>query len=283
MNQGISLGIFNYINVWPVYYDFLFEKVSRETPFQLVFGNPSELNQRFKNGTLSVSALSSNQYPYVQETASLIPSLALASRGPVRSVLLVSSKPLNRLADHPIFVTQASATSTVLLKILLKKMNVRVEMTGSPDPLTQLKAHGGAALLIGDEALSVEKTLPDYLRFDLGELWLELTGQPFVWAIWGIQNTVMDHAETVSRALSESRRHGLSAIRQLAIKGSTRLGLNRKSIEDYYSNFRYELTDEGMKSLLWFYRMAHELDLGPRCDSVQFAEGEKRAACHQGC
>ncbi|DAC40809.1 MAG TPA: hypothetical protein D7I00_04160, partial [Candidatus Poseidoniales archaeon] len=112
----------------------------------------------------------------------LVPEIGICSKGEVGSVLVFGSRPLEEMRD--IALPTDSSSSVALLKYLLKRRGIDprpVEM--GPDLDTMLERCDGA-LLIGDRALDRAKTNPDLVRLDLGQAWLELTGQPMVFGVF---------------------------------------------------------------------------------------------------
>jgi chorismate dehydratase len=272
----VRLGIFNYINIWPVYYRFLFGDVPPQ--ISLVQGLPTELNEGLQKETIDVSCISSIQYAHLQNEIFLIPSLALASRGPVKSVFLVTKKPLEKFSGGKIFTTKASATSVVLLKILLDFFQVKGEFFPSSSPLNAFLENGDGCLIIGDEALrfgaSFKKDAGLYLH-DLGALWVQFTGKPFVWSLWGIRKESAKNASLLLKTLLESRDEGLSKLSCIAEAAAKKMGLTQDYMEHYFRGFRYTLAEEEKEGLLLFYEEAAKRNLSPDCSTLNFLESEE--------
>lgn len=268
------IGIFDYINTWPIAYDFL------DDP-NVVRGNPAELTRKLEMGEIAVSAFSSARYPFIQDKIKLIPSLVLANTGKVQSVILMSKPPIGKLHGQTIYTTKASETSVILLKILLHHLKIEVTLKPSSN-VAEEWAKGNPALFIGDEALKIAseeaakiQTLYVYTgNFinDLGALWHDITGMPFVWALWGIHSDALGKAPEIIQAFQASREHGLMKKPELAERASKRLGIPAKFLETYFDRFDYFLKPEHLKSLKLFYAKAHELDLMPKCESLDFIE-----------
>ena len=129
-----------------------------------------------------------------------VPEIGICSKGEVGSVLVFGSGPLEEMRD--IALPTDSSSSVALLKYLLKRRGIDprpVEM--GPDLDTMLERCDGA-LLIGDRALDRAKTNPDLVRLDLGQAWLELTGQPMVFGVFAARkDTPLDIVQEAHRAL----------------------------------------------------------------------------------
>jgi chorismate dehydratase len=97
-----------------------------------------------------------------------------------------------------------------------------------PDPdLRRLDAD--AALLIGDPALTARWVGPPPI--DLGTEWRELTGLPFVFAVWLARGR--HAAEEAAGPLRRAAERGLRRLDALAAAGAADLGLSPKDAKAY--------------------------------------------------
>ncbi len=275
MQSGLPLGIFDYVNIWPVYYRFLFENAYPD--ICLIRGTPNFLNQELKEGNLLVSCISSIQYPFLKSEIFLIPSLALASEGPVKSVFLIARSSLKNLSGGKVFATRASSTSAALLKILLNLLEVKAEIIPCENPLSfyaAASAEKTGCLIIGDEALrfgaASHSNTGDYL-YDLGELWFQTTGKPFVWAVWGIRKNAPGGAD-LAKGLLDSRESGLKHLDVIANRAADRLNLSGDFLKRYFLNFSYTLGDREKEGLLFFYDYASKFGFSPASPDLEFSD-----------
>ncbi|MFN0149255.1 MAG: menaquinone biosynthetic enzyme MqnA/MqnD family protein [bacterium] len=120
----------------------------------------------------------------------------ISVRGRVESVLLLSEKPLAQLGGARIGVTEESATSVRLLRLLL-------EVAHGVTPAAYVRGareNVDACLLIGDEALAATAAnAPAPFVYDLAEEWETWQDLPFVFAVWVARDGV-DAAETLRLA-----------------------------------------------------------------------------------
>lgn len=266
MLKPLALGVLTYVNAWPVYHDFLFGQLP---PWlTLVEGIPSELNRLLGSGRISASCISSIEYVRLQDRVRLLPGICLASSGRVGSVLLFSPTALENLGGRKIFVTEASATSGALLRVLLDRWGIRAEISGSPWPEREAVKEQGAFLLIGDQALMASRSPGRYRIYDLGLLWKEATGLPFVWALWAVHQDAFPHAERLLDALYRSREKGLIRLPFLVRAASQKLGLDSPILERYFHGLRYFLGEQEMEALHIFFRMASETPKETPCPTV---------------
>ena len=135
----------------------------------------------------------------------VVDGIAIASRGPVRSVYLVHREPLE--AIRRVAVTPASRTSVWLLQVILRQRHgLEPEFYPRP-PGAKLSEHE-AMMLIGDEAIWYATQHRPPALLDLGAAWWELTGLPFVYAAWAVQRGQAEPA--LVKRLQQAKRDGLA-------------------------------------------------------------------------
>src|SRR5688572_29972260 len=114
----MRVGRIPYINCYPVYG--AIDRDIVQLDGTLVTGVPSNLNARMAAGTLDVSVVSAVEYARDSGRYLLLPDLAISCDGPVRSVLLVSTRPAAELAGRRVLVSRSSMTSVALLELLFQ-------------------------------------------------------------------------------------------------------------------------------------------------------------------
>ena len=256
----LKLGHISYSNCFPVHAGILTGKV--KCPFTVVEGIPTELNRALVEGKIDVSPSSSIEYATYPGKYRILPGLSITSRNKVMSILLESRVPLDQLNNRTVALTTASATSVVLLRIILELFNsvspdFMLYEQGVEDPYGQ----AAAVLTIGDLALqrSVSPRFPH--AYDLGELWHQKTGLPFVFALWQVnyRKALEPDLERLSGVLLESKQYGMSRLRELADEQATRFGIAADTLFQYWSSFSYDFGPEEQKGLLAYYGYAAEL------------------------
>ncbi|MCF2435124.1 menaquinone biosynthesis protein [Streptomyces thinghirensis] len=112
--------------------------------------------------------------------------IAVGCDGPVMSCVIVSQVPLDRLDGARVALGSTSRTSVRLAQLLLaERFGVQPDYYSCPPDLSLMMQEADAAVLIGDAALRAN--MIDGPRYglevhDLGALWKEWTGLPFVFA-----------------------------------------------------------------------------------------------------
>ena len=135
-------------------------------------------------------------------------------------------------------------------------------------------ADNDAALLIGDPALKVDRSL--YHTWDLAEEWIKFTGKPFVFAFWAVRlESLKSTALDLASIFEESRDHGLEPgnLEEIVRTWAPRLGLSEEEVRRYLkTNIYYYLDQPCLDGLQLFYQYALELGVLPSVPALRFAE-----------
>ena len=260
MPANLRLGRISYLNVLPIYHPIEDGWVKHD--FDIVSGPPATLNDLIRADGLDLSSCSSIEYARNPDRYYLLPDLAIGSRGPVKSVLLLSRVPLHKLADASVLVTAETHTSAALLRIVLERVHkVKPAFVKSPGSVRQALAHGAqdpAVLAIGDEALAM-RTDPRFpYQLDLGEVWRDWTGLPFVFGVWVARREAVEarrvEVARASRILCESKRAGVAAIEEVvSLAALTKPKMSRAEIRRYFGHLSYDLGSEEQQGLSRFF------------------------------
>src|SRR5512143_432355 len=256
----LKLGHIIYSNCYPPHAGILKRKVA--FPFKLVEGIPTQLNRLLYEGGVDVSPSSSIEYAMNPGRYLLMPDLSITSKSRVMSILLESNVPIEELHDRVVALTTASATSGVLLRILLEvrygaKPGYVLYEQGAEQPPEQ----ADAALTIGDLAIRKSTASKYPYRYDLGRLWHEFTGLPFVFALWQVNDrkNIHNDLERLYDILMESRAYGLTHLGEIADAETGRFNLPAPVLMEYWKLFSYSFDEEERKGLMAFYGYAAEI------------------------
>ncbi|HET8655318.1 MAG TPA: menaquinone biosynthesis protein [Longimicrobiaceae bacterium] len=268
---ALRLGDIVYSNCFPVHA----RLIDRPEPGDpaLIRGIPSYLNGLLERGEIDVSPSSSIEYARHAERYRILPELVIGSRGPVRSILFLCDREPKELAGRRVALPTASATSVVLLKVLLRvRWGVRAEFFWFDQAKEDPFARGAsAALFIGDVALRPDlfPTIP--LRFDLGEEWWRETGLPFAFAVWQAASGPPAALGALQRKLVESRAYAAENRAALAERYAAHFGLPAALLDDYWATLTYDLDAAVIEGLQCYYRLAAELGELPRAPELRWA------------
>ena len=172
---------------------------------QIVYATPSKLAEMLRRDELDAGLVSVVE-PLFNDRYDILDGIAVASLGEVKSVFLAHKFPLNQVKE--VFCDTASLTSVTLLKVLLAERGLRPEFK----PLENYESakNKSFVLLIGDAALDFLFTPHDHGIFDLGAAWYEMTGLPFVYAVWALLRGV-ENSE-LRRQLQEAKDFGMETL-----------------------------------------------------------------------
>lgn len=260
----LRLGYIPYLNCIPCFH------YLKESGFngELVSGVPAELNLLLQQGQLDVSPSSSFEYARNWKKYLLLPDHSISSFGRVKSVLFFSPVELSELSGEEIAITGESATSINLLRIILREFYNLENVTDIvPDyPIEVLVEQRKPALLIGDRALRLVSHLPRGMKvFDLGEIWYQQTGLPFVFALWMIHRQAVDQfplsLSALGQQLTRSRMQFMSEPYPIARSLAEIVGLGVESIVDYWRTIDYRLEKEHLQSLQLFFKLCVKYQL----------------------
>ena len=254
----LALGVVSYLNAQP-----LVQGLEAEPAVRLLREVPSRVARRLHAGEVDLGLIPSVEYAFGRYD--IVPGIAIASRGPVRSVSLYRSCPLEDV--RRVALDTSSRTSVALVKVLLReRLGQDPEYLPMAPSLVDMLAVADAALLIGDPALDQESSIP---CLDLGEEWTRLTGLPFVYAFWAGPAGVVTRAGVarLRAALDE----GLAALPEIATAYADGAPARSAVYESYLrTNVIYRLGVEEIAGLREFYRRAHALDLLPALPELSF-------------
>lgn len=258
VTRPIRLGVVSYLNAEPLVFG-----LAGDPRFELVRDLPSRVASRLAAGELDLGMIPSAAY--ADADYAIVPGVAIASRGPVRSVRLFHRRPLAEA--RRVALDTSSRTSVVLARVLLQELLGRApEFEPAAPGVDAMLERADAALVIGDPALYYAGDAPS---LDLGEEWTRRTGLPFVYAFWAGPAGVVD-AAGVAR-LQQALRDGLRSLPAIATSYDG-LGAAAGPLNESYlrANIHYGFGEAEQAGLRAFYARAHALGLLPRVPELRF-------------
>lgn len=250
MGEKIRIGAVSYLNTRPLVFGF--EQGVASDRMELSYDVPSVLADRLEAGELDVALLPSIEVARIGSLA-IVPGLAITSNGPVKSVLLVSKKPIDEIRS--VALDPESRTSNALTRILFAThWKVQPRFAAGPRDLDLALSEHDAAVRIGDKAL-FDPVPEGCTAHDLGEAWTESTGLPFVYAVWAAKPTIVDRS--LYRAFHLSRRLGAQVLEAIGSDYTWR-GRQYPEIAIPYlvDTMRYRLGSQEARALRLFWKLA---------------------------
>lgn len=253
----MRLGRIPWINAAPVYA--AMDRGIVAPPETVVSATAAELNDLLAAGELDVSVVSAVEYARDAAAYHLLPDLAICCDGPVQSVALFSKRPIHDLDDATVLRTASSRTSVLLLDLLFRHVwkvaprfaTVRAEA----NDLAALETlPHEAVLVIGDAALHLRAAATYPVFADLGRVWKEWTGLPFVFAVWAARRDADRRAALdLHGRLLASREWGVAHLDLIADEASTRTGIPRATCRAYLGDLDHRLSYRHLAGLTEFF------------------------------
>lgn len=244
-------GWIHYTNVAPI-----LDPLALPPGVTAVTGVPTEMNAALLSGRVDIANISAVEFIRHAERLEALPDFSVSVLGPVYSVNLFHTRPLEDL--RRVALTAQSAMSVALLEVLLRERGLSPVLERAEGEAEALLAAGyDGVLRIGDSALREwyrvagpltpgrsMTALPNAARgvtvTDLAQEWFALTGHPFVFAVWAYRPE-NPPPPALLRAMREARRYGLGHLAEVAARHAPRLGLPERVVQHYLWNFRYHL------------------------------------------
>jgi chorismate dehydratase len=279
----LRIAAIDYLNPAPLMWDFEHEpeKSRLAGRYRISYSNPARCAASLASGEADIGLVPAAAYA-TNPSMRIAPGCAIASKGSIRSIILVTREQGPEAAKL-VAMDTSSLTSAAYTRILFRKYwNPGAGFAPFAPDLEAMLAAADAAMLIGDPALLAleasqarfDRTGEALLYWDLGHEWLRRTGVPWVSAFWGVRAAALDGASTSREELIAdllaSRNHGLGHIDDLVEEWSHRIALPRRLIRTYLSeNIHYLLDEECLEGLRTFYAYAAECQILPAVSELR--------------
>lgn len=288
----LRVSIVEYLNTAPLVWGFTDGPLAGR--YDLSFTLPSLCAEALRAGEADVAIIPAIEYQRIPGLV-ILPDMAVAARGEVRSILVVARKPIE-LAKR-IALDTSSRSSVGLVKLLCRNFwGISPEFVeAAPDPAAML-ANADAALVIGDPALRIAVKLDEMARkepsgenccggdpadqavpgvdalfvYDVAHQWREMTALPCVLAVWAARDESV--TSEVVADFAASREYGLANISDIAEGASLKLDLPADSLERYLrENIDFSLDAQNLAGLEMYYKQCAEAGLIPQARPIEFA------------
>jgi len=263
----IRIGCVSYLNTVP-----LIEGLERCEGIELVRAAPAMLAGMLERGEVDLALASLIDAARSSVPLSLLPVGMIGCDGPTMTVRLFSRVPFDRVTR--VHADTESHTSVVLCRVVLKKLcgvdtavvdfdareGIEVgapgAQKGSPETL----------LLIGDKVVTCAPDRAEYPHeLDLGEAWKELTGLPFVYAVWMCRaaDAGEDRIALAAQLLDRQRRRNALRLDWIAeVRGPEHRWPAELARQYLRGHMRYEVGQRERRAAELFMREAAALGIG---------------------
>jgi chorismate dehydratase len=259
----VRIGAVSYLNARP-----LVEGLEALTDrFSVRYDLPSTCAQLLHAREIDLGLIPSIEY-LRGEGYRIVPDCAVAADGPVASVAIFTSMPIERVRS--IALDTSSRTSVALTRVMAARyFGIAPSFVDYGPDLAGMIARADAALLIGDPALLADYQPMGLQKIDLGIAWKEFTGLPFVFACWtGIPGAV-DAADVAvlqaARAAGESQPEAVAA--RFFSGDPARAALGGRYLRE---NIRFRLGEREIAGLERFYELAADVGVVPRSQPLRW-------------
>jgi chorismate dehydratase len=169
----------SYLNTKPLLFGLAHGPSTSE--IDLVLDYPANLVRLLKSNQIDMGLIPVGALPSLGDYQ-IISDYCIATEGEVASVAVFSKVPMEEI--DTVLLDYQSRTSVMLCKILFEKhWKKKVQFIDAQDESYIGKIQGNVAgLVIGDRALKIKDAFK--FNYDLGLGWKEMTGLPFVFAVW---------------------------------------------------------------------------------------------------
>ncbi len=183
----------------------------------------------------------------------VISEYCIGADGPVETVCLFSERPLEQVSR--LYLDYQSRTSVVLTRILLSEywqLNPEL-LPAEPGYIDRITGET-AGLVIGDRAFALHARFP-YV-YDLSAAWKEMTGLPFVFALWA---SVRELDPLIVRIFDEALKDGIERVDQLIKILPT--ADEQIDLKKYFTeHISYRLDDRKQEALALFFEKWRDLE-----------------------
>ena len=270
------LGHIAFLNVLPLTYALAHGATQG---LDILRATPAQLNGRLEAKNLDVSGVSSITYARHADDLLILPDVCIASDGDVRSVLLVSRVPAEEIKDGRVLLSDKSASSHALLKIILRRAYdaAPIYETRALTPHDPVPEGAAASMFIGDDALELYHHPPEGIYiYDLARAWKQLTGMRMVFGIWAAARSfAVAHPEELRmvHARIAAAFRDWAAVRDAAIGEVLADGrFTRTELQEYLgSAVVWRLDAASLAGLRLFYQYAAEDGLIARAPEIELA------------
>lgn len=259
-----KVSVVEYLNTAPLIWGMV--KGEQQGKFDLSFTTPAACGEAVRQRQADLGIIPSIEYQRI-ERAQILTGISIASKSEVKSVLLLSKVPIEKVSS--IALDNSSRSSAALVRILMRKFYSRfiTATPSAPKPEEMLK-RADAALIIGDPALAYRGQAAHV--YDLAGEWKKFTGLPFVFALWvGHEDGKLSKWR---KDFEASRDYGLARVDEIAREYGPKLGLAPDVVRVYLtSNIDYSLDEDNRKGLRMFFKLAREVGIIPIEKDLMFA------------
>ncbi|AJT66220.3 Chorismate dehydratase [Streptomyces lydicus] len=254
------MGHIQFLNCLPLYWGLA--RTGALLDLDLSKDTPEKLSEQLIRGELDIAPVTLVEFLRAADDLVAFPDLAVGCDGPVMSCVIVSQKPLEQLHGGRVALGSTSRTSVRLAQLLLaEKIGVQPEYYSCPPDLGLMMQEADAAVLIGDAALRANLHDGPKLGLevhDLGQMWKDWTGLPFVFAVWATRRDYLERepavVEKVHEAFLASRDLSLEEVTKVAEQAARWEMFDESVLERYFTTLDFRFGADQLQGVTEFAR-----------------------------
>jgi chorismate dehydratase len=254
------VGHIQFLNCLPLYWGLA--RTGTLLDLELTKDTPEKLSERLVAGDLDIGPITLVEYLRNAGDLVALPDIAVGCDGPVMSCVIVSQRPLDELDGARVALGSTSRTSVRLAQLLLaERYGVRPDYYTCPPDLGLMMQEAEAAVLIGDAALRASLHEAPRLGLqvhDLGLMWKEWTGLPFVFAVWAARKDYLarepETVHEVHQAFLASRDLSLEEVTKVAEQAARWEAFDAGLLERYFRTLDFRFGAEQLAGVREFAR-----------------------------
>ncbi|WP_419997091.1 menaquinone biosynthetic enzyme MqnA/MqnD family protein [Streptomyces boninensis] len=254
------VGHIQFLNCLPLYWGLA--RTGTLLDLELTKDTPEKLSERLIDGDLDIGPVTLVEFLRHADDLIALPDIAVGCDGPVMSCVIVSQVPLDQLHGERVALGSTSRTSVRLAQLLLaERYDIAPDYFTCPPDLRLMMQEAQAAVLIGDAALRASLHDAPELGLhvhDLGQMWKDWTGLPFVFAVWAARR---DYAERrpelvreVHRAFLESVELSGEEVTKVAEQAARWEAFDAPLLERYFTTLKFTLGERQLAGITEFAR-----------------------------
>ena len=240
----LRIGVTPYFNALP-----LIDGLEAFEDVEVFREPPSELADLLDSARIDAALLPAADYLAGRDRWQMAAPYGIVAAGPVWTVKIFSDVPLRKIAQ--LHVDAESHSSAALAKVIFR------EWEGQEVQFIPQAFRAGAVdtdrnwLLIGDKAFA---GIDRAYVYDLGELWFERTGLPFIFALWAAAGTAP--IERIGKRLCETADRNLARVDHLASLYGPEHGFDSSVAREYLGRvIHYRIGARELKGLERFGKL----------------------------
>jgi len=236
----------------------LIEGLEGSGQVELAFDTPARVADQLGAGEVEAALLSSIELQRFGDELTVIPAGCIAAAGPTLLVRVFSRVPAEEVSI--LWADVACATCAALFEVLWS-VNYAAHPCMLPfDPTRAWTPDDAEAVLLVGNKVVADPPIGFDWQWDLGAMWFEMTGLPFVFAVWA--STEPTCCAELFGPLEAARRRGCQLLPQIAARRSEQLGWPEDlAVRCLAEQTQFELTAAGREGLEDFFDYAVECDI----------------------